>query len=55
MTNKQKITKALELLNEADSLLSEVLAGEEHSEEIFCPLGEVISNVEGIREQKSVI
>ncbi len=47
MLDKEKKTKALELLNEANEILGNHLDtdDEEIQEGILCPLGEAISNV----------
>ncbi len=49
MTKLQK-KKVLKLLNEASDILTDEIAEDENIEtqDIFCPLGEVISNVENI-------
>lgn len=49
--DNSKIVEALSLLNEANDILTEELDTDdmEGQENIFCPLGEVISNVQDLR------
>ena len=49
MIDSKKKAEALDLLNKASDILSEAdLDMDDSPENIHCPLGEVISNVEGL-------
>jgi hypothetical protein len=50
-TKKEQLQVALSLLNRSNEILTEAISGEDGAEDIFCPLGEVISNVEGWEDE----